>query len=94
MLAFLSYQTEERVVAASVASLLESIGVQSFMAHEHIEVSVQWRDEILRQIGQASHRETYTDLSEDLSGTRRSRRSFHDLRDYRDHRALGQLPPR
>ena len=28
MLAFLSYQTEERVVAASVASLLESIGVQ------------------------------------------------------------------
>ena len=54
MLAFLSYQTEERVVAASVASLLESIGVQSFMAHEHIEVSVQWRDEILRQIGQAN----------------------------------------
>lgn len=53
MLAFLSYQTEERVVAASVAKFLESIGVQSFMAHEHIEVSVQWRDEILRQIGQA-----------------------------------------
>src|SRR3982074_3514152 len=54
MLAFLSYQTEQRDVAARVASLLESIGVQLFMAHEHIEVSVQWRDEILRQIGLAN----------------------------------------
>jgi TIR domain-containing protein len=53
MLAFLSYQTEDRVVAASVAKILESIGVQSFMAHEHLEVSVQWREEILRQLGQA-----------------------------------------
>src|SRR3954464_12981607 len=53
MLAFMSYQTEDRVVAANVAKLLEHIGVQSFMAHEHIEVSVQWRDEILRQIGLA-----------------------------------------
>jgi hypothetical protein len=53
MLAFMSYQTEDRLVAASVAGLLEAIGIQSFMAHEHIEVSVQWREEILRQIGLA-----------------------------------------
>src|SRR6266496_4138213 len=28
-------------------------GVQCFMAHEHIEVSVEWRNEILRQLGLA-----------------------------------------
>jgi TIR domain len=53
MLAFMSYQTEERAVAASVAALLETLGVRSFLAHEHIEVSAQWRDEILREIGLA-----------------------------------------
>lgn len=53
MLAFMSYQTEDRLVAASVAQLLGNLGIQAFMAHEHIEVSVQWRDEILRQLGLA-----------------------------------------
>ncbi|SFM50682.1 TIR domain-containing protein [Bradyrhizobium sp. Rc3b] len=53
MYAFMSYQTEDRAVAANVAGLLETLGIRSFMAHEHIEVSVQWRDEILRQIGLA-----------------------------------------
>lgn len=53
MYAFMSYQTEERQVAAGAAGLLETLGIRSFMAHEHIEVSVQWRDEILRQIGLA-----------------------------------------
>ena len=53
MLAFMSYQTEDRHMAAAVAKLLMSLGVGCFMAHEHIEVSVQWRDEILRQIGLA-----------------------------------------
>src|ERR1700740_414160 len=53
MLAFMSYQTEDRHMATAVAQLLMSLGVGCFMAHEHIEVSVQWRDEILRQIGLA-----------------------------------------
>ncbi|HLZ02168.1 MAG TPA: toll/interleukin-1 receptor domain-containing protein [Bradyrhizobium sp.] len=53
MLAFMSYQTDDRHVAATVAQLLGKLGVHCFMAHEHIEVSVQWRDEILRQIGLA-----------------------------------------
>ncbi|WP_271528809.1 toll/interleukin-1 receptor domain-containing protein [Bradyrhizobium sp. CCBAU 25338] len=53
MYAFMSYQTEDRFVAANVAGLLETLGIRSFMAHEHIEVSIQWRDEILRQIGLA-----------------------------------------
>jgi hypothetical protein len=53
MLAFMSYQTEDRLAAAAVAHMLEGLGIQTFMAHEHIEVSVQWRDEILRQLGLA-----------------------------------------
>lgn len=53
MLAFMSYQTEDRFMAAAVAKLLMSLGVGCFMAHEHIDVSTQWRDEILRQIGLA-----------------------------------------
>ncbi|MCP1830711.1 hypothetical protein J2R76_007411 [Bradyrhizobium sp. USDA 4532] len=53
MLAFMSYQTADREIAAGVAQLLGTLGVQSFMAHEHIEVSVEWRDEILRQLGLA-----------------------------------------
>jgi hypothetical protein len=53
MLAFMSYQTENRAIAARVSQLLGTLGIQAFMAHEHIEVSMQWRDEILRQIGLA-----------------------------------------
>jgi hypothetical protein len=53
MLAFMSYQTEDRLVAARVSQLLGTIGIQAFMAHEHIDVSMQWREEILRQIGLA-----------------------------------------
>jgi hypothetical protein len=53
MLAFMSYQTEDRAVAGRVSQLLSTLGVQAFMAHEHIEVSMQWREEILRQIGLA-----------------------------------------
>lgn len=53
MLAFMSYQTENRAVAGRVSELLATLGIQAFMAHDHIEVSMQWRDEILRQIGLA-----------------------------------------
>jgi hypothetical protein len=53
MLAFVSYQTEERIVAGRVANLLESLGVTPFMAHEDIEISDEWRLELLRQIDNA-----------------------------------------
>jgi TIR domain len=53
MLAFMSYQTENRAIAGRVSQLLGTLGIQAFMAHEHIEVSMQWRDAILRQIGLA-----------------------------------------
>jgi len=53
MHAFMSYQTDDRAIAAKVSDLLGKIGITSFMAHEHIEVSVEWRIEILRQLGLA-----------------------------------------
>jgi hypothetical protein len=53
MHAFMSYQTDEREIAARVSELLSELGISSFMAHEHIEVSVEWRSEILRQLGLA-----------------------------------------
>jgi len=53
MHAFMSYQTDDRTIAARVSDLLSEFGITSFMAHEHIEVSVEWQDEILRQLGLA-----------------------------------------
>jgi hypothetical protein len=53
MHAFISYQTEERQIAGRVAELLATLHVTAFMAHEHIEVSQEWRLEILRQLADA-----------------------------------------
>lgn len=53
MHAFMSYQTDERATAAKVSELLNKMGITSFMAHEHIEVSVEWRIEIIRQLSLA-----------------------------------------
>lgn len=50
MRAFLSYQTADKAIAARVATLLTSMDVDAFMAHEDIEVSHQWRAELLRQL--------------------------------------------
>lgn len=50
MYAFLSYQTDNKEVAGRIRSLLESIGVNSFLAHEDIQVSDEWRAEILKEI--------------------------------------------
>jgi len=50
MRAFLSYQNEDREVAGRVARLLDSIGVASFMAHEDINVSEEWRLQLLGEL--------------------------------------------
>lgn len=50
MRAFLSYQTDDKLIAARVAELLRRLGCAPFMAHEHIEVSVEWRDRILEEL--------------------------------------------
>src|SRR5262245_28790812 len=50
MYAFLSYSHLDRQVAGTVKGLLEEIEIPSFLAHEDIEVAVEWRSEILRKI--------------------------------------------
>jgi hypothetical protein len=51
MLAFMSYQTSEKEIAARVAALLKPLSIDCFMAHEHIDVSHEWRDVILAKLG-------------------------------------------
>lgn len=48
--AFISYQTADRVVAGEVKDELAKAGINSFLAHEDIEVSVEWRARILREL--------------------------------------------
>jgi hypothetical protein len=50
MRAFMSYQTADKEIAARVAAILEKFGCTAFMAHEHIEVSGDWRLELLKEI--------------------------------------------
>jgi hypothetical protein len=51
MRAFMSYQTVDKQVAARVAAILREFDCTAFMAHEDIEVSEEWRLEILRELG-------------------------------------------
>lgn len=53
MLAFLSYQTADKVVAGKVAAALDSLGIQTFLAHDDINVSEEWRLALLDVLGRA-----------------------------------------
>jgi hypothetical protein len=53
MQAFLSYQTQDRHIAAKVAEFLDSIAVPRFMAHEDINVSHEWQKVIFDEISKA-----------------------------------------
>lgn len=53
MKAFLSYQTNDKVVAGRLKTILEKLSIPSFLAHEDINVSEEWRLEILKEIGKA-----------------------------------------
>ena len=53
MYAFLSYQTAERAIAGRVQALLDGLGVRSFMAHEDIDISEEWRLTILAELQKA-----------------------------------------
>jgi hypothetical protein len=50
MYAFLSYQTADKAVAGKIQSLLRDLGISSFLAHEDIAVSEEWRLTILEEI--------------------------------------------
>jgi hypothetical protein len=53
MYAFLSYRTDEKTIAGAVRAQLDRLGIESFMAHEDIEVSHEWRTTILAEIAKA-----------------------------------------
>lgn len=53
MQAFISYQPEDKLVAREIKALLLEAGIHSFMAHEDINVSDEWRLKILQEIGSA-----------------------------------------
>jgi hypothetical protein len=47
---FLSYNHKDRALAGKIKKRLEEYGIQAFLAHEDIEVSAEWRAEILRHL--------------------------------------------
>ena len=49
--AFVSYQTADKRVAGRLKSVLAEIEIDSFLAHEDITVSEEWRLKILEEIG-------------------------------------------
>ncbi len=53
MYAFISYNTDDKIVAGKIKDLLTLVGVESFLAHEDIEVSEVWAEKILEEIGEA-----------------------------------------
>jgi TIR domain len=53
MQAFLSYQTQDRHIAAKVREFLDSIAIPALMAHEDINVSHEWQKVILAEISKA-----------------------------------------
>lgn len=47
---FISYSTKDKAIAAKVANSIRLAGAEAFLAHEAIEVSTEWRAEILNQL--------------------------------------------
>ena len=50
MRAFISYHHEDRHIAGDVSQVLINCGIDTFMAHEDIDVSEEWRLVILREL--------------------------------------------
>jgi hypothetical protein len=48
--AFLSYQTADKHIAGRLKEVLAEVGIKSFLAHEDIDVSEEWRLKILEEI--------------------------------------------
>ena len=51
--AFISYQTKDKAIAGQLKMLLSQVGIESFLAHEDIAVSEEWRLKIIEEIGKA-----------------------------------------
>src|ERR1700736_1359611 len=53
MHAFMSYQMTDRAFAAKVRDTLTPFGITSFMAHDDLEVSEEWKLRILDELSKA-----------------------------------------
>ena len=51
---FLSYSHNDRELAGKLAVFLRGREIDVFLAHEDIEISKEWRDEILKRLGSCS----------------------------------------
>jgi hypothetical protein len=52
--AFISYQTADKIVAGKIKKILSHFGINSFLAHEDIEISDEWQYEILERMKKSS----------------------------------------
>jgi len=52
--AFISYQTNQKETAGRLKELIEPLGIKSFLAHEDIHVSEEWRLKILEEISKTN----------------------------------------
>lgn len=48
--AFISYQTSDKQVAGKLKEILSKYNIDSFLAHEDIDVSEEWREEIFKYL--------------------------------------------
>ena len=48
--AFISYSHLDKKIAGDVNRFLTDIGIDGFLAHEHIDVSEEWRESILKEL--------------------------------------------
>ena len=50
---FISYSTEDKLIAAKIKEILMSFGIKCFMAHDDIEISEEWKLRILNELNEA-----------------------------------------
>lgn len=53
MRVFISYSTIDKTIAGKIQKILKAHGINSFLAHENIQVSHEWQNVILDEIGKA-----------------------------------------
>jgi hypothetical protein len=52
--AFISYQTLDKSFAGKIKEILAEFGISAFLAHEDLEVSAEWANEIVENLKKAS----------------------------------------
>ena len=50
---FISYSTEDKIIAAKIKEILVSFGIKCFMAHDDIEISEEWKLRIINELNEA-----------------------------------------